>query len=314
MRVLVVGAGALGGYFGARLLQAGIDVTFLVRPHRAEQLRSGLTIKSPFGDFELPAPPTVLASQLQTGFDLILLSCKAYDLDSAMDSLAPAVDSNTTILPLLNGMKHLVRLRERFGSGAPLGGTCLISSTMDPAGTIIQMSEQHQITFGELEGNRSARIETIADAFARCKFTSQLSDTILQDMWDKWVFIASLASATCLMRASVGDIIAADGLGFLSGIVQECAAIAAANGYPLKPAVLARAAGMLSTSGSPITASMLRDMERGGRIEADQIVGDLLECARGKVPESSRVQMAYLHLKTYEQRRAREQSKVVSSG
>jgi 2-dehydropantoate 2-reductase len=116
MRILVVGAGAVGGYFGGRLLEAGRDVTFLVRTRRAGELAEhGLTIRSPLGDFHRPSPPVVSPEALAGPFDLVLLSCKAYDLDGAMESFARAVGDGTTILPLLNGMRHLDALADRFG-------------------------------------------------------------------------------------------------------------------------------------------------------------------------------------------------------
>src|SRR5580700_8482441 len=135
MRILVVGAGAMGGYFGGRLLEAGRDVTFLVRPRRAAQLaKTGLLIRSPFGDASLPEPPTVTADALREPFGLIILSCKAYDLESAADSFAPAVGADTAILPLLNGMAHVDYLVARFGGTAALGGQCVISTTLDADG------------------------------------------------------------------------------------------------------------------------------------------------------------------------------------
>src|SRR6202167_4462874 len=162
MRVLVVGAGAMGGYFGGRLLQAGRDVTFLVRPRRQAQLaKTGLVIRSRFGDVSLPAPPTVTADALRAPFDLILLSCKSYDLQSAADSFAPAVGPNTAILPLLNGMGHIDYLAERFGGGAVLGGQCVISATLDAEGRILHLNDFHALSFGERDGSASARAEAI---------------------------------------------------------------------------------------------------------------------------------------------------------
>src|ERR1700722_13530057 len=262
MRVLVVGAGAIGGYFGAHLMQAGSDVTFLVRPARAEQLRDGLKIRSSLGDIDLPAPPLVTAPQVRPGFDLILLSCKAYDLVSAIDSFIPALDANCTILPLLNGMGHLQTLRERCGGTCVLGGSCMISTTLEPNGTIVHFSGLHLITFGELNGERSARCVAMSAEFAKCKFDSRQSQSILQDMWDKWVFIAASAAATGLMRAAVGDILKAGGETFLIDLLQECSGIAAANGHPFNPAMNTRAQAMLTQRDSTMTASMLRDMER----------------------------------------------------
>ena len=150
MRVLVVGAGAIGGYFGGRLLQAKRDVTFLVRARRAAQLaKTGLVIRSRLGDVEIPSPPAVQADSLQEKFDLILLSCKSYDLDDAIRSFAPAVGPGTAILPLLNGMRHIDTLEATFGSEAVLGGHCLISTALDAEGRIHHLNDFHVITFGE---------------------------------------------------------------------------------------------------------------------------------------------------------------------
>ena len=161
MRILVVGAGAIGGYFGGRLLAAGRDVTFLVRPRRRAQLvKIGLVIKSQFGDVHLAAPPTVTAEELREPFDLILLSCKAYDLASAAESFAPAVGANTAVLPLLNGMAQLDFLSAHFGGGAVLGGQCVISVNLDAEGRILHLNDTHGLSFGERDGAASPRAES----------------------------------------------------------------------------------------------------------------------------------------------------------
>ena len=155
MRILVVGAGAVGGYFGGRLLKAGRDVTFLVRPRRAAELaKHGLTIRSPVGDFHRPSPPTVSQEELAEPFDLVLLSCKAYDLEGAINSFAKAVGPATAILPLLNGMRHIDRLAERFGPERVLGGQCAISVTLGPEGDVVHFNDWHALSFGELDGSR----------------------------------------------------------------------------------------------------------------------------------------------------------------
>ena len=129
-RILVLGAGATGGYFGGRLLEAGHEVSFLVRPQRASVLRkTGLVIHSPEGIARLE-PELVLAERLKGTYDLIILSCKAYDLDSAMEAVAPAVGKETAILPLLNGLKHYETLDARFGAERVLGGLCSIAVTV----------------------------------------------------------------------------------------------------------------------------------------------------------------------------------------
>lgn len=312
MRTLIVGAGATGGYFGARLAEAGADVTFLVRPARAAKLAAdGLNVRSPLGDLHLPAPPTVTADKLAGAgrFDLILLSCKAYDLDSAVADLAPSVGPDSAILPVLNGMAHLDVLDARFGAGRVLGGSCAIAATLAPDGAIRHMSELCSITYGERDGSRSARIEAVDALMRGLKFQPRLSDVILQEMWEKWVFLATLAGATTLMRAAVGDIVAApEGTALISALHAECTSVAAASGYEPRAVVAERARAQLTAAGSTFTASMLRDIENKGRIEADHVIGDLIARGQRLAPEVPFPLLAavYTGLKAYEARRARE--------
>jgi 2-dehydropantoate 2-reductase len=311
MRILVVGAGAIGGYFGGRLLEAGRDVTFLVRPRRAAQLaKTGLVIRSPFGDVTLPAPPTVTADTLREPFDLILLSCKSYDLPSAADSFAPAVGPNTAILPLLNGMGHMDYLGRRFGAGAVLGGQCVISVTLDGDGRVLHLNDTHGASFGERDGAVSPRTEAIAATCEGARFDSRLSTAILQEMWEKWVLITTVAGITCLMRANVGDIIEA-GAGHLSlALLDECAGIATALGFAPSAAAMTRNRAMLTAKGSTFAASMLRDVERGAPTEADHILGDLIRRGGdgGGPNDLPLLRIAYAHLRAYEARRKRENS------
>ncbi|HEX9238104.1 MAG TPA: 2-dehydropantoate 2-reductase [Xanthobacteraceae bacterium] len=309
MRILVVGAGALGGYFGGRLKEAGRDVTFLVRPRRAEQLaKTGLVIRSPRGDVTIAQPPTILADKLRTPFDLILLSCKAYDLPSAIDSFAPAVGPNTAILPLLNGMKHMDLLSARFGAGAVLGGQCIISATLDAEGRVIHLNDLHFLSFGEQNRAQSARTTAIAAALSGAGFEAHLATAILQEMWEKWAFIAAAAGISCLMRGAFGDIVAAGAGKFAADMFAECCTVAAANGFAPGEAAIKRSRGMLTAASSPIAASMLRDIERGAPIEADHIVGDLLQRGGKGAGAYPLLQIAYAHLRTYEARREREKS------
>ena len=305
MRVLVVGAGAIGGYFGGRMLQAGRDITFLVRPRRAGELASaGLVIKSPHGDVTLKAPPTVQAEAIREKFDVILLSCKAYDLDDAMKSLAPAVGEGTSIIPLLNGMRHLDVLDAKFGSAQVLGGLCSIAVTLNDKREVVQLQPMQSLGFGERDGKLSDRVRAIAEVFKSGNFGSSASEHVMQDMWEKWVFLASVAASTSLMRATVGNILAAPGgKDFLLGILDESKAVATAEGFPPRAPSLERTRAMLTTEGSPMTASMFRDIQAGLPVEADHVVGDLI--ARGdaaKVPVP-RLRTAYTHLKAYERQR-----------
>jgi 2-dehydropantoate 2-reductase len=236
MRFLVVGAGAIGGYFGARLLDAGRDVTFLVRPARAARLaETGLEITSPAGDDSLPPPPTVLAPDLRNAFDVVILTCKAYDLDAAIESVAPAVGPGTAVVPLLNGMRHLDALDARFGPGRVLGGTCFISARIDDAGRVVHLSDVHRLAFGERSGGRSPRVDAIAAAMAGANFESDASERIVLEMWEKWAFLASLAGITCLTRSAVGDVVAAGGADLAAALLGECRSVAEAAGYSPAP-------------------------------------------------------------------------------
>jgi 2-dehydropantoate 2-reductase len=307
MRILVVGAGAIGGYFGGRLLEAGRNVTFLVRQRRAAQLAiTGVAIRSKFGDAHLPVPPIVMAEMLREPFDLILLSCKAYDLAAAAESFAPAVGANTAILPLLNGMGHMEFLAARFGAGAVLGGQCVISATLDAEGRILHLNDTHGLSFGEHDGSASTRAAAIAAMMAGARFDSRLSTAILYEMWEKWVLISTMAGITCLMRAPVGDIVAANAGDLAIALLDECSAIAAAQGFAPREATNTRNRTMLTTPGSTFAASMLRDIERGAPIEADHIVGDLLQRGGKQPDDHPLLRVAYAHLKAYEARRKRE--------
>ena len=303
MRILVVGAGAIGGYFGGRMLAAGSDVTFLVRPRRAAQLAEhGLAIRSARGDLDLPAPPTVQAGAIAAPFDAIVLSCKAFDLPSAIDSFAPAVGPQTKILPLLNGMAHIDALAARFGEPAVLGGQCQISTTLEPDGTVRQFGELQAVSLGERSGPASDIAQRLAQALAPCG--GRLSETIVQDMWEKWVFITTIAATTCLMRASIGDVEAAGATEIPLTIAAECLAIAQHCGFPPRPAMVDRLHTTVTTPGSPFMASMLRDVERGGPTEVEHVLGDLLR----RDPDAAHpmLRLATLHLRAYEARRSRE--------
>jgi 2-dehydropantoate 2-reductase len=305
MRILVVGAGAIGGYFGGRLLQAGRDVTFLVRPRRAAELASaGLVIKSPHGDATLTSPPTVQADKLDKTFDVVLLSCKAFDLEDAITSFAPAVGPNTAIIPLLNGMRHLDMLDQKFGAQAVLGGLCAIAVTLNERREIVQLAPMNSLGFGERDGKLSDRVRAIADVMSSGNFGAAASQQVIQDMWEKWVFLASLAASTCTMRAPIGHILAAPGgKDFVLGMLAECSSVASATGHAPTGPFSERARGMLTTEGSQLTASMFRDIKAGAKVEADHVIGDLIARGEAKKLALPKLRIAYTSLKTYENQR-----------
>ena len=306
MRILVVGAGATGGYFGGRLLQHGRDVTFLVRPARARQLAEhGLVIHSPMGDASMASPATLAAAELREPFDLILLSCKAYGLEQAMTDVAPAVGPHTAILPLLNGMRQLDRLDARFGARHVLGGQCVIAATLGEQGDVLHLNQTHALAFGERDGSDSGRMQALRAALMGAGFDARPSATIVQDMWDKWIFLASLAGITCLLRGSIGNIMASPGgSDAVERLFAECREVAACSGHASAEPAVQRARRVLTEAGSTLTASMLRDLQQGHPIEADHVIGDMLARGERCGVETPLLRLVHTHLKVYEAARA----------
>ena len=310
MRILVLGAGGTGGYFGGRLFQAGCDVTFLVRPKRAMALRQhGLVIRSPIGDATLPVA-VVEPAQHTADYDLVILSCKAYDLDDAIRTVKPAMQRpGAMLLPLLNGLAHYAALDADFGHDAVLGGLCYISTTLTAAGEVQHMGRGASLTFGErdarraLEDDRTARIAT---TFSPAAFESRHSTDIAAAMWDKYAFLCAAAAITCLMRASIGDIASTpEGERLTRQMIAECEGVACAEGFPSSAATRESTQKTLTATGSPFKSSMLRDIEAGNRVEADHIVGDMLRRARARGVPAPLLEAAFAHLKAYENARQR---------
>jgi 2-dehydropantoate 2-reductase len=245
--------------------------------------------------------PTV--ERATAGYDLVLLSNKAYDLDSAMEAVAPAVGAGAAVLPVINGMRHMDALDARFGAERVMGGWCGISSTLDADGTVRQLTKTQMVRFGERDGRRTERVSAIEETMAGANFDGKATADIVQEMWEKWVLLATLAGMTCLMRASVGTIMEAPGgEALMLRLLEECGRTAAANGYEPRAEGWQRARRMLTERGSGFTASMLRDVENGGRTEADHILGDLLERARERGVDAQILEIAYCHLKAFEHR------------
>jgi len=284
MRILILGAGATGGYFGARLAQAGVDVSFLLRRKRALLVHEhGLRVRSPLGDVQRPV--TVLTADQLAGahpFDLVLLSCKAYDLDSAIQAIAPAVGPATTVMPLLNGLAHYPLLDARFSRQRVLGGLCFISAVIAADGAIEHLDKPARLTFGERDSSAlSPRVQALAQACAAAGIDHLASADIAAEQWIKYSFLATLAGATCLYRSAIGGIVARDGgLDFIKGLHDECLAVAAASGHPVPEKAIATARASLTQPGSAMKASMLRDLEAGKAIESDHLIGDLVTRAQ----------------------------------
>lgn len=305
MQFLVVGAGAVGGYFGGRLAQHGQDVTFLVRPARAAELAArGLVIQSQLGDATIASPQTVQAGAIARPYDVIILSSKAYDLAACVADIRPAVGPDTVIIPMLNGMQHLAVLDGEFGRRAVFGGLAEISSTLNAAKEIVHLNAMATLAIGARDAAMQDRAAAIHGVMAQA-FGARLSTDIEHDMWEKWVFIASLAAITTLMGTSINHIVTAPGgLEFAKAVAAECDAVATAHGHAPRPEMWARLDPLLFSATSPLMASMARDLLAGHRIEADAVIGDLLRQGEAKGVATPLLAVVYTRLKAYENARA----------
>jgi 2-dehydropantoate 2-reductase len=305
MRFLVLGAGAVGGYFGGRLAEAGRDVTFLVRGARANLLAEhGLKVESPLGDFTVPVK-VATADRVGGPYDVVLLTAKHYDLDAAVEAIRPGVGPDTAILPLLNGLVHLERLDRAFGPGRVLGGVAYVGAVLLPDGGIRHHNRLSGIAFGERGGGISERMRAIEREFAGTPVSAPANPDIIQEMWEKFVMMGAMAGMNCLMRGNIGEIVATEeGRALMIEALAECQAVAAASGHAPRPQSRERVQAMLTEPGSINSASMRQDLEAGRRTEADAIVGDMLRRARGFGIATPLLRAAWCHLQVHENRLA----------
>ncbi|MBB6283881.1 2-dehydropantoate 2-reductase [Geobacillus subterraneus] len=305
MRILVVGAGAVGGYFGGRMLEKGVDVTFLVRERRKRELEEhGLVIRSIHGDAALK-PNLIVAGERVEPFDVVIFSSKAYHLAGAIADAKPYIGKTTMILPLLNGMAHMDALWEVFGRRNVLGGLCFIETTLNEKGEIVQTSPAHDVRFGEWSGERTERVRTLESLFAGANAHFRLSERIAADMWNKYLFIATMSGVTTLFRAPIGPIRSGEyGRAIIDRLLREIKTIMQAHGAPLTDEMAERQRAQLEQIAPTMKSSMQRDMEKGQLIEAGHLQGYLLLLARRYGVHAPMLETVYHNLKIYEAIRA----------
>ncbi len=303
MRILILGAGAIGGYFGGRLIEAGVDVTFLVRQPRAGQLaRDGLVIDSPFGEFKQHVVAITSCADIKPP-DIIVLTCKAYALEQALNAVAPCIAPQTVILPLLNGLAHFEIIEQRFPDTVVWGGVAHIGVTLNPDGVIKHLNTDHTLMFGPRDGTAQALADELLGNCSPASVNARLSLNIVQDLWDKLVFLATLAGSTCLMRASIGTILETTyGQELILALLNECGTIATAEGFAPDGAQIERYKQQLTEPGSPATSSMLRDIQSAAPTEAEHIIGDMVSRAAQHRISTPVLKIVYTHLQAYQAR------------
>lgn len=301
MKVLILGAGAVGGYIGARLLSSGADVFFIARGARLEDLSTrGLAVRSALGDF---AGAAKAGTEPSGDFvpDVAVIACKAPALDNALATAAPHIGRDTRLLPLLNGVAHLDVLQRRFPHTSLIGGLAHGALTLRKDGVIEHLTPFFAIVAGPASSPSDPVAQSLIELLGGAGVDARLSSNIRQDMWNKFVFLTTLAGSTCLMRASIGTIMAADdGEEVVTRLLEECTAVARAEGHAPDEASMTSYKRSLTERGSSFTSSMLRDVLSQSRTEADHILGDMLRRARRHGLDTPVLRIAYAHLQCHE--------------
>lgn len=308
MRWLILGAGALGGFYGARLLQAGADVSFLVRSRRQQQLaRDGLVVKTQDGETFHHKVRTLQQGEIHGPYEVVLLTCKAYDLPSGMEAIAPAVGNNTAILPVLNGVRHIDVLKERFGPEHVLGGMSVINAALLPDGLIQQSQVRINMNYhGELDGKVTARCRAIAHDLRL--IDGKAVPDIGTQMWGKFFGYACNATITTLTRSRAGAIArSAVGADFVSSVIGEVASVVAAEAGQVPVEVRNIIRGMFAQPDSTYGPSILIDMEEGRKTEGEHTIGDLVDRAMRRGLAVPILTAARCNLQAYELKRSQSQ-------
>lgn len=305
MKILVVGAGAIGGYFGGRLLERGEDVTFLVREKRKKQLeKTGLKIESINGNFDI-MPPMILSGENEEKFDLILITTKSYQLNGAIDDIRPHLKKDGMVLPLLNGVSHVDELIEAFGEDAVIGGLCFIETTLDANGTVVQPSPMNQLVYGEKTGEKTPRIEWLESTFKGTKADFVLSENINQDMWHKYAFITAMSGVTSLMESPIGPITELEsGKRIILALLNEISSVMKKIEAPITNDIAEIQFNRICELKSGMKSSMQRDMEKSLPTEAEHLQGFLIKKAREHRLSVPILDTIYTKLALYEKQRS----------
>jgi len=275
MKIVIMGTGGVGGYYGAMLAKQGHDVTFVARGAHLKAIQEkGLQVKSIFGDFHLrPAKATDNPAQIGP-VDLILICTKTYDTDESVQKIKPIVGKETTVLSLQNGVDAVERIGKVVGADHIVAGATWISSAVEAPGVIKHVSDFRRVVIGELNGQRTPRVEAIYDAFKQTGVAIELSENILKILWTKFVFISSASGFGSLTRLPMAEFRnIPETRALIISLMHEVEAVARAQGVALDANVVEQALGFMDNAGPHIKASMQLDVESGHRTEIESMIG-----------------------------------------
>lgn len=279
MRIAVMAAGAVGGYFGARLAQAGHEVAFVARGRQLEALRAhGLRVESPLGDMHLPnVEATDEPAKIGT-VDLVLFSVKLWDTLEAAEAIKPLLGADTAVASFQNGVVKDDILRQALGGGHVIGGVCYIAATIAEPGVIRHSGTIQKLVFGEYGGSLSPRVGQFRDACADSGIDAEISDQIERAIWEKFVFLVGVSGTTCLARSPIGPIRGHPrSRAFLHDVMEEVVQVARAQAVPLPADYADERLAFTDTLPATMTSSMHHDLENGNRLEVAWLSGDVVE-------------------------------------
>src|SRR5712691_3392000 len=275
MRIVVMGSGGVGGYFGARLAQGGCDVRFVARgPHLAALMKNGLRVESKLGDIHLPE---VRASDNPTALgpaDLILISVKLWDTDTAIRAIKPIVDRGAFVISLQNGVRKEEILHRAFGETPVVGGLCYIASKISSPGVVSHTGTLQRLIFGEIDGRTSDRTQTFLQVCKRSRIDAEISSNIMRAIWEKFVFLVGVSASTTTMRATIGPIRTNPRTrAFLVDTMREVVAVGRAHAGQLDDDFAENRLPTCDGLPPEMTSSMHTDLEEGKPLEVDWLSG-----------------------------------------
>jgi len=275
MKILIMGTGGVGGYYGGLLAQQGNEVTFIARGAHLYAIRhEGLKVNSVHGNF-IVSPANATDGPIHVGpVDLILFCVKAYSTDEAAQAIRPAVGLDTAVLSLQNGIDAAERIGKVIGMEHVLGGATWLSSAVEAPGVIKQVSQFRRVVLGELDGTRSERIQSVYEVLKNTGITVEISENIFKVLWTKFVFISAVSSMGSLTRFPMGEYRSIpETRAMITGLMREVEALARAQRIELDEDVVQKSLDFMDSAAPHIKASMQLDVESGHRTELEAMVG-----------------------------------------